>query len=107
MIRRLFQVLKPSLQRLYRRLDHKRPPNLLYDRDVEFAFISAALPEPQNGSACALDFGCGSACLSLLALQKGYVVTAVDLTDPEFGFEHDGFFFLEAGYYDVRKPKTL
>ena len=53
--------------------------NLSGDRDVEVSFIAGHLPA---GPGQALDFGCGPGFLSLLTAERGYEVTAVDLSQP-------------------------
>ncbi len=64
--------------------------NLWGDRDVEISFIAGHLP---SGPGRALDFGCGPGILSLIAAQRGFQVTALDLLvhqvpwkSPDVGF---------------------
>jgi SAM-dependent methyltransferase len=53
-----------------------RIPNLLGDRDIEWAFVAAHVPK---GPGRALDFGPGGSSLSLVAAEAGFEVTSVDL----------------------------
>jgi glycosyltransferase involved in cell wall biosynthesis len=55
-----------------------RIPNLLGDRDIEWAWIAATTPE---GPGEALDFGAGESPLGLLAVLRGFRVTTVDLRE--------------------------
>jgi 2-polyprenyl-3-methyl-5-hydroxy-6-metoxy-1,4-benzoquinol methylase len=53
------------------------------DREVEWTFICSNMPE---GPGEALDFGCASGYLSLMAARKGFRVTAVDLLKHTFAW---------------------
>lgn len=55
-----------------------RIPNLLGDRDIEWAWVAATMPA---GPGEALDFGAGESPLGLLASLRGFRVTAVDLQE--------------------------
>jgi hypothetical protein len=71
-------ALYRPLRRLKRAItDRNRPTrNLWGDRDVEYSFIAAHMP---NGPGKALDFGSGSSYMSLLAALRGFEVIALDL----------------------------
>jgi SAM-dependent methyltransferase len=57
--------------------------NLAGDRDIEWTWIAARIP---TGNGKALDFGSGQSSLGLLAAQRGYRVTAVDLASPAWPY---------------------
>jgi glycosyltransferase involved in cell wall biosynthesis/SAM-dependent methyltransferase len=61
---------------LHQVLDAPRTPNLAGYRDIEWSFVAAHLP-PGHGEA--LDFGAGGSNLALMASQRGFHVTTVDL----------------------------
>jgi hypothetical protein len=69
-------ALYRPLRRLKRAItDRNRPTrNLWGDRDVEYSFIAAHMP---NGPGKALDFGSGSSYMSLLAALRGFEVIAL------------------------------
>lgn len=58
MLWRILLKVEPYLIRLYRRVSQPPIPNLKGDRDVEYSWIVANLPE---GSGKALDFELGRA----------------------------------------------
>jgi SAM-dependent methyltransferase len=61
-------------------------PNLDGDREIEWSWVAAHIG-PGPGSA--LDFGCGPrGFLSLIAAQRGYQVTAVDLQPAGWPHRH-------------------
>jgi SAM-dependent methyltransferase len=59
--------------------------NLRGDRDVEWGFVAAALPE---GPGTAIDFGPGQSPLGLMAAQRGFDVAAVDREPVHWDYEH-------------------
>ena len=59
--------------------------NLWGDREVEWSFIAANLPV---GPGNALDFGGGGSYLSLIAARRGFRVTAFDLEQQDFYWQH-------------------
>jgi hypothetical protein len=69
---------------VYQKLHFGPVPNLLGDRDVEYSFIAANLPN-QKGNV--LDFGSGGTPLSLIALLKGNSVTTIDLLKYNYMFK--------------------
>ena len=75
--------------------------NLLGDRDVEYSFVAAHLP---NGPGEALDFGCGPSNLSLLAGRRGFRVLALDLEPQRFLWGHEGVRFLQADLLETDLP---
>lgn len=83
-----------------------RMPNLLGDRDVEWAFVAAHLPDAPGR---VLDFGPGGSALSLVAAEAGFAVTAVDLEAVQPPYVHPAIEYLRgdilqldlAGGFDV------
>ncbi|MBI3180817.1 MAG: DUF268 domain-containing protein [Myxococcales bacterium] len=64
-------------QPVHRWRTRRRPAqNLEGDRDVEWSYVSARMPE---GPGEALEVGAGGSPLSLVAALKGFQVTAIDL----------------------------
>jgi SAM-dependent methyltransferase len=59
--------------------------NLLGDRDIEWSWVAAHIP---SGPGTALDFGPGGSYLGLIAAQRGYKVTAVDLEPLSWPYVH-------------------
>lgn len=67
------------------------------DRNVEWTWVAARIPPPPAGSPAsgeALDFGCGESALGLVAAQKGYRVTAVDLRPVAWPYRDERLVFL-------------
>ena len=76
--------------------------NLLGDRDVEWSWISSQMPA---GPGEALDFGNDGTMTGLIAVQRGFNVTAVDLTDARFYYEHTRFRFLRGDILKLSLPR--
>jgi SAM-dependent methyltransferase len=66
-------------------LDRPRTPNLLGDRDIEWSWVASQIP---FGPGEALDFGPGGSHLGLIAAQRGFNVTAVDLEHVHWPYLH-------------------
>ena len=66
--------------------------NLWGDRDIEWSFVAAHLPE---GPGRALDFGNGGSHLHLIAARRGFGVTALDLEAHRFYWHHPSATFLQ------------
>ena len=69
----------------------RRGIDLSGDRDIEWSFIASRI---QAGPGDALDFGCYSGNLSILAAQNGYRVLGVDLEPHRFPFQHSNVEFV-------------
>jgi SAM-dependent methyltransferase len=76
--------------------------NLLGDRDIEWSWVAAHIP-PGPGEA--LDFGNGGSPLALLAAQRGFNVTAVDLGDVEWPYVHCGLHFMRGDILKLGLPE--
>jgi glycosyltransferase involved in cell wall biosynthesis/SAM-dependent methyltransferase len=77
------------------------PRNLSGDRDVEWSWVAANLP-PGEGSA--LDFGCGTGALGLLAAQAGFDVLAIDLQRVSWRYFHPRLRFLRTDLLGFELP---
>jgi hypothetical protein len=96
-------ALYRPLRRLKRAItDRNRPTrNLWGDRDVEYSFIAAHMP---NGPGKALDFGSGSSYMSLLAALRGFEVIALDLEPQTFPWRHPGVRFIQGDLLELDLP---
>lgn len=65
--------------------------NLNGDRDIEWSWIASQMP---FGSGNALDFGNGGSFLGLIAAQKGYNVTSIDLGEITWPYLHPNLKFI-------------
>ena len=72
--------------------------NILGERDVEWSFLFTNMPD---GPGEAIDFGCESGHMSLLAAQKGYHVLAVDLQDQTFTWQHRNVEFRKGDFLEM------
>lgn len=101
MFYKFFQKLEPFLLRTYKRLTNPPIPNLKGDRDIEYSFVSANLPE---GPGEALDFGCGLSWIGLLAARKGFKVTAIDLEPIKWFYRHPNLKFVQGDIFELNFP---
>jgi SAM-dependent methyltransferase len=81
----------------------KSIPNLAGDRDVEWSWIAANMPD---GPGDALDFGAGSGFLSFIAAQRQFKVTAVDLGKAQWYFVHPGLQFIQRDILELSLPEN-
>jgi glycosyltransferase involved in cell wall biosynthesis/2-polyprenyl-3-methyl-5-hydroxy-6-metoxy-1,4-benzoquinol methylase len=72
------------------------------DRDVEHSWMAAQMPP---GPGRALDFGSGFGSLGLMAAQRGYDVTAVDLRDVFWHYAHPAIAFTRGDLFDLDLPE--
>lgn len=91
------------LKNLYRRIRYLPIPNSLGERDIEYSFIAANMPQ---GAGYALDFGSGSSYMSLLAARKGFMVTAVDLTPSQCLHTHPNLKFIQGDFLKLSFAKN-
>lgn len=96
---RLLQVVTE----VFRMLQPKRLPNLAGDRDIEWAFVAAHIP-PGPGEA--LDFGPGASSLGLIAAERGFKVTAVDLMPVTRYYLHDAIDFVQGDILEMPLPEN-
>ena len=101
------------LYRPLRTLRHKLKPtdhttsslrhvNLLGDRDIEWSWIASQMP---SGPGEALDFGPGGSHLALIAAQRGFNVTAVDLEPVRWPYVHPRLRFIQGDIPKLSLPK--
>ena len=102
-MRRILQTIGPPLVRTYIKLTEPLPPNLKGDRDIEYSWITANMPE---GPGNALDFGCGPFWLGLLAARKGFNVTAMDLEPLTWYYEHPSLRFVQGDILKLILPSS-
>lgn len=95
----LLQIVKEAI----RLIQPRRLPNLAGDRDVEWSFIAANIP-PGPGEA--LDFGPATSPLGLIAAQRGYKVTAVDIMPVTYHYTHDAVTFIRGDILDIQLPEN-
>lgn len=102
MFQRFFQKIEPLLIHLYHWLSEPSPPNLKGDRDIEYSWIVAHLPEAFGE---ALDFGCGpGSYLGLIAARHGFKVTAVDLEKVNWPYFHPNLKFIQGDFLKIDFP---
>jgi SAM-dependent methyltransferase len=89
-------ILAESVYRFLVRLI-ARHPNLIGDRDVEWSWVAAHMP---SGPGKALDFGPGGSPLGLMAAEKGFEVTALDLEPVRWPYRHAKLHFLQGDILD-------
>lgn len=99
------QKIDPILKKIYRKLSQPPVPNLKGDRDIEYSWVAANMPE---GPGMALDFGCGSSYLGLIAAQRGFKVAAIDLASVNWAYVHPNLTFLQKDIFDLNfLPSSL
>jgi glycosyltransferase involved in cell wall biosynthesis len=87
-----------------KRLILERPhfPNLLGDRDIEWSWVGAQMPLAPGE---ALDFGAGCGHLALVAAQRGFNVTAVDLGVGKWHFVHPRLHIVQGDLLKLPLPQ--
>jgi len=99
-------VLKGWKQTIIKGIDLLTPPkkpNLLGDRDIEWSWIAANIP---NSGGIALDFGTGGGPLALLAAMKGYRVTGLDINEISWPYCHPSLTFTKGDILKIALPKN-
>lgn len=105
MLWRIFETIEPWLIKIYRRISEPPPPNLKGDRDIEYSWILAHLPQ---GPGRAVEFGCGNSVLSLVAARRGFQVTAIDLTPVQWFYVNPSLTFLQKDIFELSlDPSSL
>ena len=77
--------------------------NLLGDRDIEWTWVASQLP---TGAGEALDFGNGGSALGLMAANRGFNVTAVDLGAVEWPYLHPKLRFIQGDILKLELPSN-
>ncbi len=91
-----------KVKRLIKGPERPRIPNLAGDRDIEWSWITSQMP---SGPGEALDFGPGGSHLALIAAQRGFNVTAVDLASVRWPYVHPGLCFIRGDLLKLPLPK--
>lgn len=78
-----------------------RIPSLAGDRDMEWSWVASQMP---SGPGNALDFGPGGSNLGLLAAQRGFNVTSVDLEPVHWHYMHPRLKFVQGDILKVSFP---
>lgn len=99
---RLLRVIKHRLLRLLRKEKCRSPCNLEGDREVEWSWVASQMPA---GPGRALDFGIGQSYLGLMAAQRGFEVTAVDLEDVLWPYAHPDLHFIQGDIMELQLPE--
>ena len=94
-------TVRQAFGRLLGRL-RPRQPNLAGDRDIEWSWMAAQMPP---GPGQALDFGSGGSHLALVAVQRGYAVTALDLGPSSPLYVHPAIRSLQGDILTVPLPE--
>lgn len=71
------------------------------DRDIEWSWVASHMPD---GPGEALDFGPGGSCLGLMAAQRGFKVTAVDLGPVQWYCAHHNLHFIQGDILKLPLP---
>ena len=90
-----------QLNRAMSSMVSRKTPNLAGDRDIEWSWISSQMP---SGPGKALDFGPGNSCLGLVAAQRGFRVTAVDLEPGRWHYFHPELEFVQGDILNLPLP---
>ncbi|HSV74205.1 MAG TPA: DUF268 domain-containing protein [Chthonomonadales bacterium] len=97
----LVRAMEPALLKWYRSVRLPPPPNLEGDRDVEYTFIAAHMPQ---GPGEAIEVGCGASYLSLLAARCGFRARAVDLLPIRQPYVHDDLALVQGDFVTLSPP---
>jgi SAM-dependent methyltransferase len=84
------------------RVVSKSIPNLAGDRDIEWSWIASQMPD---GPGEALDFGAGPSFLGLIAAQREFNVTALDLRPVQWNYNHPGLRFMQGDILKLTSPE--
>lgn len=76
-------------------------PNLSGDRDVEWSWVVGRMGQ---GPGTALDFGCGTTNLGLVAARRGYQVTAIDQMEISWPYRMPGLTFVKGDLLSMELP---
>lgn len=94
---KLYQQLR-SIKRWWQKDRKTATKNLVGDRDIEWSWIASQMP---SGSGEALDFGNGGSLLGLIAAQRGFHVTAIDLGNIQWDYTHPQLRFLQGDLLEL------
>lgn len=77
--------------------------NLLGDRDIEWSWVASHIPQ---GPGLCLDFGNGGSMLGLIAAMRGFETTALDLSSPDWPYDHPHLSFVKQDILDCKLPES-
>lgn len=97
----LYYPLRSLKRKIVLRHMDSYPVNLLGSRDIEWSWVVSQMP---SGPGEALDFGPGGSDLSLVAAQRGFNVTAVDLEPVHWLYLHPGLRFVQGDILTLSLP---
>ena len=97
MLEKVTDTLEPILIKMYRALTDPPSPNLRGDRYIEFSWIAANMPE---GPGVGLEFGCAHSHLAMIAVMRGFTMTAIDLTPVHWLYTHPHLSFIKTDLFD-------
>src|SRR5215472_9658764 len=97
---RMLRALKHKLNLSH--VDTCRGVNLLGDRDIEWSWVASQMP---SNPGEALDFGPGGSYLALIAAQRGFNVTAVDLAAVSWPYVHPRLRFVQGDILKLSLPE--
>lgn len=92
MLWRYAEKINPFLKREYQRIIQPPVPNLKGDRDIEYSWVAANIP---NGPGEAMDFGCSVGWMGLLAARRGFKVADIDIEPALWHYEHPSLKFIQ------------
>lgn len=98
---KLLWGIAQNMKRGLRLLGLVRLPNLAGDRAIEWSWVSSQMP---LGPGEALDFGPGGSYLGLIAAQRGFKVTAVDLEPVQWYYLHHELRFIHGDILKLSLP---
>lgn len=100
---RPLRTLKNRLKRSTSSISPSTLPvvNLLGDRDIEWSWVTSQM---SSGPGEALDFGSGGSPLALVAAQRGFSVTAVDLEPVHWPYVHPELRFVRGDILKLPLP---
>lgn len=98
------RILQNSFYGVYKRIFIPPAPNLIGDRDLEYAFIASNIPAKQGN---ALDFGSGKSNLSLISALRGYEVTSLDLLPNRLSYKHKNIKFIQKDIMNTNFPNNF
>jgi SAM-dependent methyltransferase len=91
-----------KVKRWMRGLHRPRLPNLLGDRNIEWSWVTSQMP---SGPGEALDFGSGGSHLALVAAQRGFTTTAVDLQPLRWPYVYPGLALIQGDILKLPLPQ--
>lgn len=96
MLESFIEKIEPFLITAYHKITDPPAPNLRGDRYVEYAWIAANMP---TGPGDGLEFGCAHSHLSLIAILRGFHMTAIDLTQVDWWYACPKLTFLKGDLF--------